>query len=358
MFFEAIYLQNFRNIEALRFEPARGLNIIEGKNGQGKTNLLEAIHLLVTLRSFRQHPMRDLIQIGQEQCGITARFVTDDVKRDIALQLQGSRRLLTVNGNKVQRLQEYFGTMRVVTFTPDDVSVFKDSPAARRMFFDRMIFNLYPAYASEFSQFEKALKQRNSVLKAQNKDENMHQVLEALVAKHGAVIAQRRAAFVEGFLPHLQHTFDEIFGGQISSTLAYDAQYSDETFLMQSLKEHRKRDLLKGYTSVGPQRDDFDAMLDGQLFKSYASQGQHRAFVLACKIAEIRCNVETSGLWPILLMDDVSSELDAQRNAYLFSYLAQLDTQIFLTTTNHKVLQLSRIDALWHMDSGQLKAQG
>src|SRR5699024_8582043 len=118
------------------------------------------------------------------------------------------------------------------------------------------------------------------------------------------------------------------------------------------------QDMVKGYTSVGPQRDDFEATLDGQPFKAFASQGQHRAWVLACKIAEIRCHVERLRVWPILLMDDVSSELDADRNAYLFSFLQQLDTQIFLTTTDHGILQLPQVDALWWMQNGQLTARG
>lgn len=355
MLFDTIYIQNFRNIESLRFEPAEGINVIEGQNGQGKTNLLEAIHLSVTLRSFRQHPTRDLIRIGERSAVIATRFNVDGIQRDTELQLRGSRRMLKINGEKVRSLDEYFGMMRVVTFTPDDVNVFKEGPGVRRLFFDRMIFNLDPSYAAEMLRFEQVLKQRNAALRQDPVDTNLLEVYEQVLADYGAKITQRRARFFERFKAPLNEAFAEVFGQDFEVRLQYDDAFSDRALLHETLVQNRSKDLKRGYTTVGPQRDDVHAFLDDHPFKTYASQGQHRAFVLACKIAEIRLSVEEHQSWPVLLMDDVSSELDPLRNTHLFSFLDTLKTQVFLTTTDHRVLQLPATQRRWTMRDGHLE---
>lgn len=355
MLFDTIYIQNFRNIESLRFEPAPGINVIEGENGQGKTNLLEAIHLSVTLRSFRQHPTRDLIRIGERRAVIATRFDVDGIERDTELQLQGSRRMLKINGERVRTLDEYFGMMRVVTFAPDDVSVFKEGPGGRRLFFDRMIFNLDASYAAETLRFEQVLKQRNAALRQEPIDTNLLDVYEKVLADYGAKITQRRASFFERFREPLHEAFAEVFGQEFAVRLDYEDRFKDRDLLHETLREKRSKDLKRGYTTVGPQRDDIHAFLEDQPFKTYASQGQHRAFVLACKIAEIRLSVATHQSWPVLLMDDVSSELDPIRNTHLFSFLDTLKTQVFLTTTDHRVLQLPATQRLWSMRDGHLE---
>lgn len=355
MLFDAIYIQNFRNIESLRFEPAAGINVIEGANGQGKTNLLEAIHLSVTLRSFRNHPTRDLIRIGEKQAVIATRFRVDETTRDTELTLRGSRRNLKINGDRVRTLDDYFGMMRVVTFTPDDVNVFKEGPGGRRLFFDRMIFNLHSVYGAESLRFEQVLKQRNAALRQEPIDTALLDVYEEVLADYGALVTQRRAAFLDTFKAPLTEAFEEVFGDDLSVRLDYDDRFADRDALLEAIRKNRARDIMRGYTTIGPQRDDIEAYLDDQPFKIYASQGQHRAFVLACKIAEIRCNVAQHESWPVLLMDDVSSELDPVRNAHLFSFLDTLKTQVFITTTDHRVLQLPSTQRVWKMTQGHLE---
>lgn len=356
MLFDTIYIQNFRNIESLRIQPASGINVIEGANGQGKTNLLEAIHLSVTLRSFRQHPTRDLIRIGEKEALIATRFDAEGMSRDTELHLRGSRRMLKINGERVRTLDDYFGTMRVVTFTPDDVNVFKEGPGSRRLFFDRMIFNLDPRYGAETLRFEQVLKQRNAALRQDPIDPKLLDVYEQVLADYGSVITQRRMEFFQRFEAPLTEAFGEVFGKEFTVRLDYDSIYGDRDILRNALADQRARDIQRGHTTIGPQRDDIQAFLDDQPFKTYASQGQHRAFVLACKIAEIRLSVDVHQTWPVLLMDDVSSELDPLRNQHLFTFLNTLQTQVFLTTTDHRVLQLPNTQRLWRMNQGQLQA--
>lgn len=356
MNFEALYIRNFRNIAELHLQPAFGLNIIEGHNGQGKTSLLEAIHLTATLRSFRGHPTKDLIRIGEERAAISTRFVIDERRRDVELELAGSRRSVKVNGDKIRQLEDYFGTIHVVTFTPDDVSVFKGSPDDRRRFFDRMVFNLVPAFGGEALRYEQALKQRNAALRQEPIDPRLLDVYDEAVAELGGAILARRRAFLADFATPLRDAFTEVFGEGHIATLSYESELADGPDFLLTLRRNRHRDIQRGYTTTGPHRDDFSACLDDVGFKNYASQGQHRALVLACKITEMRQNRDRLGSWPVLLMDDVSSELDPIRNQQLFGFLDTLQSQVFLTTTNHRVLNLPQAPTLWRMHGGELEA--
>lgn len=359
MLFDTIYIQNFRNIEALRFEPSPGLNVIEGQNGQGKTSLLEALHLSVTLRSFRGHPTRDLIRIGSDRSVIATRILREGVPRDVELQLAGSRRTIRVNGDRVRNLDEYFSeAMRMVTFTPDDVGIFKGGPQERRLFFDRMIFNLIPEFGAESMRYEQALKQRNALLRQEPLDQRTLEVYEQVLADYGAKIIARRTSFIDVFSEPLSAAFSEVYGQEYEAQVFYEAGAENREDLYQKILRQRPTDLLRGHTTVGPHRDDFGATLQGVTFRNFASQGQHRSFVLACKITEMRQNFEQYGAWPVLLMDDVSSELDPQRNAQLFQFLETLNSQVFLTTTNQSMLQLPESRRLWAMEQGQLQSFG
>lgn len=354
MRFQAVHIRDFRNLESVTFQPDRGLNVIEGSNGQGKTSLLEALHLTTSLRSFRGHPTRDLIRIGQDKSGILVRFEDEHITRDVEIQLAGSRRSLKVNGDRVKQLSEYFGHVRVVTFIPDDVIIFRASPAERRLFFDRIIFSLTPSYAEESACFEETLKQRNGLLRHEQPDLALLDIYDEQLAQSAAKIVARRQAFVEKMEAPLRLAFHEVFGSDFLVALTYESECEDAPQILANLRRRRGHDIQRGHTTFGPHRDDFLASLDGQPFKNYASQGQHRALVLACKITEMRLAKESGGQWPVLLMDDVSSELDPIRNQQLFSFLAELDTQVFLTTTNRSTLQLPENYTLWQVDAGTL----
>lgn len=357
MRFQAVHIRDFRNLESVTFQPDSGLNVIEGSNGQGKTSLLEALHMTSSLRSFRGHPTRDLIRIGQDSSGLLARFADQDVQREVEIQLAGSRRTLKVNGDKVKSLSDYFGHIRLVTFIPDDVIIFRASPSDRRLFFDRMIFSLTPAFAEETTTFEEVLKQRNAVLRQENPDLTLLDIFDEQLAYAAAQIVHRRVAFIERFSGPLATAFKEVFGDAFEIRIGYETDCLNVSQIREELRRRRAQDFSRGHSTFGPHRDDFDVTLDGQPFKNYASQGQHRALVLACKISEMRLVKETTGAWPVLLMDDVSSELDPVRNQQLFQFLASLDTQVFLTTTNHKTLQLPDSYALWLMNAGELSRE-
>lgn len=328
---------------------------MEGSNGQGKTSLLEALHMTASLRSFRGHPTKDLIRIGAEKATLLCRFVDEEFTRDVELSLQGSRRHIKVNGDRIRTLSDYFGSVQMVTFTPDDVTIFRTSPSDRRLFFDRMVFNLVPSFGEESAAFEAVLKQRNGLLRHENIDTQLLDIYDEQLAIASEKLVQRRRHFVQVFTPPLQNAFQEVFGAGFHIALEYDSECQDAAQILASLRSRRGLDMQRGHTGFGPHRDDFVASLDGQPFRNYASQGQHRALVLACKIAEMRLGREQYHSWPILLMDDVSSELDPIRNQQLFEFLASLDSQVFLTTTNHHQLHLPPNYKLWSVEAGELR---
>lgn len=374
MRFLDLRIRNFRNLEDTSFEPHERFNIIVGQNGQGKTNLLEAIHTLATLRSFRTRTNRELVRHDQDQARVAGRFQRGSVRRDAALELRGGRRKVSLNDNPVRELSQYFGAINTVVFTPDDVTVLRDSKGARRLFVDRAIFNLAPAYALESSEFEKALKNRNATLKADRLDTLLLDTLDQQLATLGARVVSRRAEFVRELRQPLEEAFQGISGPTNRLRLDYVPNHSDPTVgkgdtpdhqsddviaeaLVKKLREARRTDLRRGFTTVGPHRDDFDVLLNGHSMGQYASQGQHRAFVLAFKVTEMRELRRLLGSYPILLLDDVSSELDPAKNARLFEFVHSIDGQVFVTTTDRQYVHLDSDFAVWNMQSGVLSGR-
>lgn len=372
MYLDALYIKNFRNLAEVTLRPSPHFNVFEGQNGQGKTNLLEAIHFVAALKSFRGHPTRDLIAIDHTTAHLRARIAENNPSNPttpttVEVDLKGSRRNVRKNDNAVRKAADYFGTLHAVTFTPEDVGVFKAGPGERRTFFDRMIFNEIPTFADEMQRYENTLRNRNALLRDELPDPTLLGVYNRELAKSGAIIAARRIAFTTAFEPQLQSAFKEIFRSHDEVALSYNPTWLThnptatqpdlnhlEEGLLSALHDARQNDLRRGFTTVGPHRDDFTATLQQQAFKNFASQGQHRGLVLAAKITEIRSLAQTLGQQPILLMDDVSSELDAERNERLFAFVRTLKGQAFITTTQPDTLQLGQQPPTWHVENGNL----
>lgn len=369
MHLDAIYIKNFRNLAEITLHPSPHFNVFEGKNGQGKTNLLEAIHFVAALKSFRGHPTRDLIALHHKEAHLRARIVHDELTTDVEIDLKGSRRNVRRQGDALRKASDYFGTLHAVTFTPEDVGVFKAGPSERRTFFDRMIFNQVPSFADEMQRYENTLRNRNALLRNEQPDPTLLSIYNQELAKSGSTIAKRRLDFATHFETPLREAFREIFHNSDAVTLNYDLPWAGELnqntettpaledledALLSALNNAKKQDLRRGYTTVGPHRDDFTATLFEQPVRNFASQGQHRGLVLASKITEIRTLAQSLGRQPILLMDDVSSELDAERNERLFSFLRTLKGQAFITTTQPDVLQLGEKAPTWHIENGNV----
>ncbi|WNG21498.1 DNA replication/repair protein RecF [Cystobacter fuscus] len=356
----ALHVQDFRNLGQVSLSPSPHATIAVGQNGQGKTNLLEALYFLATLKPLRAGRLSELVRWGAPAARVTGRFLLKGAEREISVEVSGGVRQSFVDGKKAPSLEEYFGGVSVVAFTPDDLEVVKGGPDSRRGFLDRAVFNRFPAFLRESREYARALKNRNRLLRTGPVDSVYLEAYDETLAKAGARVYARRRALMAELAPRAQATFASIGRTPDPASYGYrpahlgdlDFAQADEAALAHALREalasRSRRDLDRGFTSVGPHADDVSVTLGSRSARAYASQGQQRALVLGWKIAEIENLEASTGFLPLLLLDDVSSELDPERNAYLMRYLAESGAQVFLTTTDASLVRAAAAqDTLW-----------
>jgi DNA replication and repair protein RecF len=350
----AVELADFRNVEAALVEPHPRFNVLAGDNGQGKTNFLEAVYLLGTLRPFRAARLDELVRFGAPSARAGARLARGGLERryDVEVWAVPPRKQARVDGKPVRAAADYFGGFNVVLFVPDDLRLPRGSPAARRRFVDRAVWNLEPAFLKEAQDYERVLRSRNALLRAPRDahTDGMLAIYDGQLASAGAAVIARRRRYLAALSPRFAEAFARISGGALPVSLAYECPFSAEAAdgeaalaaaLERTLARARARDFAVGHTSAGPHTDDLAISLDGRPARHYASQGQLRALVLALKIAEIAHLAAALADPPILLLDDVSSELDPTRSRFLYQFLAELAGQVFITTTDSRHVLVS-----------------
>jgi DNA replication and repair protein RecF len=342
----ALEARQFRNLAEVLIEPHPRFNVLSGDNGQGKTNVLEAIYLLGTLRSFRAGKTEEMVRFGAERATVRARVDKLATQRLLEVSLSPGHKMARVDG-KSARATDYFGGFNVVLFAPEDLRLPKGPPSGRRRFVDRAVWNAYPAYLAEVQTYERLLKSRNAVLR-DGGPPDLLDVYDAQLARAAVAIVTRRRGLIDELRPRVQAAFERVTQTGLALEVSYETSLvaDIEQALLARLSAERRRDLARGATSSGPHVDDIGLALDGKDAKSYASQGQLRAIVLALKIAEIEFLRVTLGDAPVLLLDDVSSELDPTRNAQLFDFLQSVQCQAFITTTHpsHVLVSRERVD--------------
>ena len=357
----------FRNLFDQEVGLGRHTTVLFGPNGQGKTNFLEACYLLSTLRPLRAHKLAELVRIGSEQAAcVSGRFELPGGVRQVEVEIGREGRSARVDGKPVRDPDELFGGLATVAFTPDDLAVVKGGPEGRRRLLDRAAQNRHPAHLSDARDYLRALRSRNHLLR-QGADREFVASFDAPLAAVGARLRQRREQVLDEILPHAQAAFAQVARGEASLDLAYQAAGRDsdalaeagaslEARLLEALRRRLPRDRERGYTSVGPHADDLAISLGEMSARLYASQGQSRAIVLAFKIGEIENIRIVQGRAPLLLLDDVSSELDPSRNAWLMQYLAALNGQVVLTTTDPELVASSAVEeaVFQRVESGRI----
>jgi DNA replication and repair protein RecF len=342
--------ERFRNLDDVQLAPSPRATVAVGHNGAGKTNLLEALYYLATLKALRAGKLSELVQHGVERARVTGRFLLKGAERELQVEISDGTRTALVDGKRAASFDDYFGGVSVVAFTPDDLMVVKGSPEGRRAFLDRAVFNRFPAFLAESRAYARALKSRNRLLKEHASPSHLLAWDETL-SRSGARLWVRRRALMGELKLRAAAAFGRI--GRTESPASYtyaparlervDFEGASEELLAAALQSalaaRVQRDLERGHTSVGPHVDDVDLALGGQVARAFASQGQARALVLAWKVAEIENLREASGVLPLLLLDDVSSELDPARNAFLMEYLHHSGAQTLLTTTDPSLVK-------------------
>jgi DNA replication and repair protein RecF len=347
----ALEVAQFRNLLPAVIEPHPRFNVLAGDNGQGKTNVLEAIYLLGTLRSFRAAKTEEMVQFGPEgaapRATARARVSKLGVERLLEVALSPGHKQARVDG-KGARAGDYFGGFNVVLFAPEDLRLPRGAPSGRRRFLDRAIWNAHPAYLAEAQTYDRVLKSRNALLR-DNGPADLLDVYDEQLARAAVPLVQRRRSLVEELRPLTEHAFARVTQTGLRLEMDYETELDISNIhdsMLNRLHNDMRKDRARGATSSGPHADDLDLVLDGKSAKLYASQGQLRAIVLALKIAEIEYLRAKLGDAPVLLLDDVSSELDPTRNAQLFDFLRSVPCQAFITTTHpqHVLLSEDRLD--------------
>ncbi len=361
---ESIVIRNVRNLRDVHLRPPAKFNVFVGDNGQGKTNLLETIYLVSSLRSFRASRLSEMVAIGEQQADVQALVQYQGLTRHYQVQIDDGRRKALIDGKAVRPVTKYFGDFNVVVFTPDDLHIPRGTPGERRRFLDRAVFNRDASYLATVGDYEKVLRSRNHVLKEiagkvrttqnQNSLLAMLDVFDEQLVIIGSKIVNDRNSYLRELIPILCKSFEAITRNGLQVECSYQTECTTVEQFASAMAASRARDIARQSTSVGPHRDDLTFSLDGHRAGEYASQGQLRAIVLAWKAAEIELITETRQQTPILLLDDVSSELDASRNSYLFEYLCNTAGQCFITTTDDKHVLLHENRADFRVASGEI----
>jgi DNA replication and repair protein RecF len=341
------------------------LTVLVGENGQGKTNVLEAAYLLASLRSFRTARLAECIQWGTAGARVFASVERRARRPEIEVRLSPGGRRVTVDGKVLQSAREYQGDLGAVLFTPEDLALARGSPELRRRFLDRGAFGVAPAHLADLLDYARALRARNALLKMGRGTGPEAEAHEASLARRGARIVARRLRWVQALRPRLVEVFGEIAASHGQAGLSYEPSAPGvgestpeddiEAALHTEIERGRARDLMRGYTAAGPHAEDVALSLGDRPLRVAGSQGQQRAFVLALKLAEIDEVREVLGEPPVLLLDDVGSELDAKRRARLLSHLDRTPGQVVLTTTAPALIPLGGDRATYRVVSGRLE---
>ncbi|UTC07982.1 DNA replication/repair protein RecF [Latilactobacillus curvatus] len=347
MYLSELQLDHYRNYEQVDVHFSPDINVLIGENAQGKTNLLEAIYVLALARSHRTNNDRELIQWDGEFAKITGLVQRQTGYTPLELVVSQKGKKAKVNHLEQAKLSQYIGQLNVVLFAPEDLNIVKGSPAVRRRFIDMEFGQMSAKYLYNISQYKSILKQRNQYLKQlqrrQAKDLVYLGVLSDQLAAYGAEVTVARREFLQQMEKWAQKLHQEITKEREVLTFKYQSQIPDEQLVLdaeglyqqfQTLYEsHQTREVEQGTTLVGPHRDDVLFLVNGKDVQSFGSQGQQRTTALSVKLAEIDLMKEQTGEYPVLLLDDVLSELDDLRQTHLLKTF-QNKVQTFLTTTS------------------------
>lgn len=371
MYLSALQLQSFRNYRTLRIDFSPGLNVIYGDNAQGKTNLLEAIYFLATGKSHRTSRDQEMIREGDEALSARATVVrkTGDLNIEL-LYGQQSRKQLKINGIAERKITRLVGSLAAVFFSPDDLQLLKGPPSGRRRFLDIELSQISQTYLHHLMTYTKVLQQRNTLLKQDGVDDSLLGVYDEQLIASGAQLIARRAEAVRRLSPIAAHYHTTLAEGREELRLEYQSQGIEQGTLTDpdavadrlaaQLQRVRREERRRQVTLVGPHRDDIGFWISDRDARLYASQGQQRTAVLALKLAELQFMAEEIQEAPILLLDDVASELDPHRRHYLL-HAVQEGVQTFVSCTDLEDLMVRKWPdehRLFRVRTGEIQLDG
>ncbi|MDH5100516.1 DNA replication/repair protein RecF [Lactobacillus kefiranofaciens] len=372
MYLDHLTVQNFRNLKKLDIDFDPNVNIFIGKNAQGKTNLLEAIYFLALTRSHRTSSDRELIGFGGEYTNLLGHVQKSQVDLTLRVLITKKGKKVWINRVEQAKLSRYVGQMNAILFSPEDLELIKGAPALRRRFMDQEFGQINAEYLYFVSKYRQVLLQKNNYLKQlakkQEKDLVFLDVLSDQLAGIAAEVISRRFKFLTYLSHYASDTYAHISLGSERLTIAYHPSVSDieagdtteEIYqkILASFQRNKQSEIRKGTTTSGPHRDDIEFKLDDKNAHLYASQGQQRTIALSIKLAEIQLVHQLTDEYPLLLLDDVMSELDHGRQSALLNYIHG-KTQTFITTTDLAGIswEIIKKPRVYHIQSGKISLE-
>lgn len=343
MIVKGIRLINFRNYNSMSASFGSGVNILVGKNAQGKTNLLEAIYMCSTGRSFRTLRDKEIISFGKKEAYVGAELSIGELEKFTEIKIESDKpKRIRMNKVELKSYKELNSGLKVVVFFPDDLKLVKEGPGNRRNYLDSSISQLKPVYHHNLSRYYKALIQRNNLLKSRRSLSELSELLEVFdvqLAKLGTLISMEREQYIKRIKKEAREIHSQITSGKEELDIEYntnipigDSLLDIEGKYLDQLRKGRSRDIEIGSTTLGPHRDDFSPSINGKDLRTFGSQGQQRTLVLTLKLSEVKILKKETGYYPVLLLDDVYSELDEDRRGFLTGLFSE--TQTFITVTD------------------------
>lgn len=360
MIIESIELKNYRNYDELHMEFSPGTNILYGDNAQGKTNILEAAYVCCTTKSHRGSKDKDMIHFHQDESHIKLNIRKNDIPYRIDMHLKKNKaKGIAINGVPIRKASELFGIVNVVFFSPEDLNLIKNGPAERRKFIDLELCQLNKLYVHSLVSYNRILMQRNKLLKElmfRPDYEETLDIWDMQLVQYGKEIIRYRNDFINQLNQMVHKIHFSLSGDREQLCIVYDPHVSIELF-EETLRKSRGQDIKQKTTLTGPHRDDIGFYIDEIDIRKFGSQGQQRTAALSLKLAEIELVKETVKDYPILLLDDVLSELDGNRQNHLLSAIYHIQTMITCTGLEDFVNNRFQIDRLFQVVDGTVSRE-
>lgn len=354
MIIRSLELENFRNYPVLSIQFDSGTNILYGDNAQGKTNILEAIYLSATTKSHKGSKDKDIVNFNAEEAHIRTYVIKDELENRVDMHLRKNKtKGIAINGQKIKKAADLLGLLNVVFFSPEDLSIIKNGPSERRRFVDMELCQLDSFYLYNLNNYNKIVNQRNKLLKDLYFNPGLKETLfiwDSQLVSYGSKIIERRAAFVKQLNEIIYDIHVRLSGGKEELKIVYepDVQLAD---IEQRLKESQERDIKLKQTTVGPHRDDFSFLVGNIDIRKFGSQGQQRTAALSLKLSEIELVKKLTKDTPLLLLDDVLSELDSSRQNYLLNSIGDIQTIITCTGLEEFVNNRFEINRIFNVSN-------
>lgn len=349
MHIRQIRLENFRNYEKLLLEPCQGVNVLMGDNAQGKTNALEAVYLTCAGRSHRTRQDRELIRWGSDFASVGVNAMRRDGSHQVDIIIPSAgKRVIKIAGQKAARSGELMGHITGVIFSPEDLGLIKDGPAERRRFMDIAISQLRPAYYYALQRYSRALRQRGEMLRTQ-----FYAALDEFdeeLARSGGEIMRHRSWYISRLNEVARDVHGHISMSREKLSVEYRPGGGED--MLERLRAARETDMRRMTTSVGVHRDDVALLIDGHEARLYGSQGQQRTAALSLRLSELTVMRDEAGEWPVLMLDDVMSELDPARRRQLVKYLGGV--QVLITCTDPDDLAGAEIGVMFRVSGAEI----